>query len=246
MNRFTETLQDINERLDLPQPARSRVLLEIAADLDGLHAHYLDRGLPEDEARRRAVEQCDLSDEALAELARVHLSAYRRFLDRLSAQARTRWERAVLAVLLVFVAVLAGRMAVGTGMFSAAGPAAWVAAGLTLIALGLGLHKLYSAHLEQDHDLVRLRAGTGTLLVLAGSNLVLGVYAYSLVLYRVARQMAFDLEETAPLVVQRLLSGSALVEMCLFAAILCAVLWFLVENKIGRIEEAEAALLLNG
>jgi hypothetical protein len=246
MTRFTETLRDINDRLDLPQPARSRVLLEIAADLDGLHRYYCDRGLSEEEARRRAVEQCDLSDEALAELTRVHLSPYRRFLDRLGAQARTRWERALLAVFLLIVAVMAGGLATSGDVFRVAGPPSWPALALTLAALALGLQKLYTAHLSQDHDLTRLRAGSGTLLVLAGLNLLTGVTAYSLVLYRIARHMAIDVNEGAPLVTQSLLSGSALLVICLLAAIVCSVLWFLVENQIGRIEEAEAALLLNG
>ena len=37
MNRFASILSALNERLPLPQPARSRVLLEIAADLEACY-----------------------------------------------------------------------------------------------------------------------------------------------------------------------------------------------------------------
>jgi hypothetical protein len=45
MTRFSDTLRALNERLDLPQPVRSRILLEIAGDLEDLEQHFLDSGL---------------------------------------------------------------------------------------------------------------------------------------------------------------------------------------------------------
>lgn len=48
---------------------------------------------------RRARERLAVSDEALAELTRIHESPFRRLLGRISEQARTRWERALLTAL---------------------------------------------------------------------------------------------------------------------------------------------------
>ena len=44
MTRFAEVLEGVRERVDLPQPARTRFLLEIAADLEDLAARLADTG----------------------------------------------------------------------------------------------------------------------------------------------------------------------------------------------------------
>jgi biopolymer transport protein ExbB/TolQ len=52
MRRFTEILRGAAERLDLPQPTKSNVLLELAADLEDLFLHYRSQGQDEEEAIR--------------------------------------------------------------------------------------------------------------------------------------------------------------------------------------------------
>jgi hypothetical protein len=125
MTRFADTLRRLNDKLDLPQPVRSRILLEIDSDLNALYQHFRDSGLSEETARRQAVEHCDLSDEALAELVDVHTSWFRRFLDRFSVQAQTRWERAFLILLLVFVAAVTAPLVVSIRVFEVASFAVW-------------------------------------------------------------------------------------------------------------------------
>ena len=45
MTDFTAALRRIDSRLHLPQPARSRVILELAGDLEELYRHYRATGL---------------------------------------------------------------------------------------------------------------------------------------------------------------------------------------------------------
>lgn len=244
MSRFAETLNTINDRLDLSHPARSRVLLEIAADLEDLYRHFRDQGLSEVEASRRAEEHCDLSDEALAQLVGVHGSPYRRFLDRLGAQARSRWERAVLAILLLLVGTSTGRALAGSDLFNAAGPFVWPALACTSIAVSIGLMKLYAVYLRQDHRPSRLRRGLDALPALAAADIVIGVYGYSWTFYVLLRAMAEDPVHALPRLTGSLLTGSATVVVCLLSAVLCALLWYIVESRVTGIEEAEASLLL--
>ena len=42
MSRFAASLREISGRLNLPQPARARVLTEIAGDLDDLYQAFLE------------------------------------------------------------------------------------------------------------------------------------------------------------------------------------------------------------
>lgn len=246
MTNFTETLRDINDRLELPQPARSRVLLEIAADLDDLFAYYRQHGCSPQEARIRAIEHCDLSDEALAGLVQVHTSVWKRFLDRFGAQAQSRWERVFLLVLLAFVALLTGRMIVTLEVFEAAEAWVWPVVLVTFAAAVFGGHKLYLAFLKKDHDSRRLRSGLTALIAAAVANLIIGTFGAWMGLYRAAGRAADDVAGFWRYAVEWLFAGSSLFVVSLTAAVMVSLLWFVLANKVARIEEAEAAILLAG
>lgn len=244
MNRFGETLQEINRRLDLPQPAKSRVVLEIAADLEDLHRHFRESGLTDIEAYKRAIEQCDLSDEALFELTHIHTTPWRRFLDQLSAQGQSRWERGLLILLLAFIAVTTGRLLFSTEMFRVASAAVWPILGITGAAVVISAHTFYLAYLKQEHNLARLRAGLPLLASLAGGILVTGMYGYWLGLYRVARQAALDADSSILSLIGWLTGSSAMLMVCFVCTIVIALMWYMLANKVSRIEQAEAAVLL--
>ena len=55
MKQFTSLLKNLNSKIDLPQPKKSRMLLEIAADLNDMYNYYLAKGLTETEAVSRAI-----------------------------------------------------------------------------------------------------------------------------------------------------------------------------------------------
>jgi len=244
MTQFNDTMRQIARRLDLPQPFRARVLLEIAADLHDLERHFLDQGLSEEEAQRRAIEHCDLSDEAISGLVRVHAGGYRRFLERLGAQARTRWERLFLAVILVFVALTSGRLVLTAGVFRAASAFVWPVLASTFLAVSVLVVKYHAAFLRQSHDSRRLRAGLTLAPGLATANLMIGMTGLWLGLYLAARRTALDSDHALTHVRGWMLSGSATLIVSLVSALLIAILWFVLARKIARIEESEAEILL--
>ena len=49
---FVSLLKKINNKLDLPQNTKSKIILEIAADLEDLSNYYLTQGLSENEAKK--------------------------------------------------------------------------------------------------------------------------------------------------------------------------------------------------
>jgi hypothetical protein len=237
-------MRTIDSRLDLPQPARSRVLLEIAADLRDMYEHYRQQGLSAQEAHQRAVDHCDLSDEVLAELTRLHTSAWRRFMDRFSEQAQSRWERALTVLMLLFVAAIAGRVVVTFDVFATAHRWAWAAVAVTSAAMVFAMIKIYLAFIKQDHESRRLRAGLSSLLVAAGADLAIGAYGNWMGMYRAARRAEHDLAGFWLYVVEWLVEGASLMVVCFAAAIVCAMLWYVIANKVARIECAEAAALM--
>jgi hypothetical protein len=81
MNRFASLLREVNNRLNLPQPTKSRILLEMAGDLEDLYNFYRGQGLDENEAVQKAEEKIDASYEALAELVEIHQTSYRKLME---------------------------------------------------------------------------------------------------------------------------------------------------------------------
>ena len=106
MKRFAPQLRRIEQQLDLPQPVKGRILLEIASDMEDLLDVYLAQGVDEEEAGERVAAQFDLPIEAIRELEDLHRPVFRRVMDRLSAQAQSRWEKGALLGLLVIMAVV--------------------------------------------------------------------------------------------------------------------------------------------
>ncbi len=244
MSRFVPYLKEIHDRLDLPQPAKSRILLEIAADLEDAYDLYLSRGIADEEAAQMAMERFGLSDEAFEELIRIHESPFRRFLSLFSEQARSRWERMILAALLVFIALFAGREAVTAGFLAHASAFIWPILGISFGALVLFLTRAYSLFLKQDHNPRRLRNKLSTLLALAGVNLLIGGYGFGLEFYLTVRRTAGDVENMAVYIVEWLFRAAPMLMAGLLTAVFIGLAWFVLESKISRIEQAEASLLL--
>jgi hypothetical protein len=244
MSRLSEVLREIDGRLDLPQPARSRLLLEIAGDLEDLVRDFEGRGLSHEDALERALELCDLSDEAISQLVAVHAGGYRRFLERLSEQGRRWWERALLGLLFAGVLAGTGRLVLSARVFRDAGPLVWPVLALGAAGLLLVLPKLYAAWLRQDHDARRLRRGLAVVPALACANLSIGILGAWLGLYFVARRASLEEEPSTWFFASWLQASAALLVVCLLTVILLFCAWFLLASKLARIERAEAELLL--
>jgi hypothetical protein len=240
---FVEVLRPLSARLPLPQPARTRVLLEIAADLEDMYRHYRASGLTEEEARLKAVNTFDLSEEALAELVRVHTSLFRRLLDRLSAQAQSRWERGLLLIVAGTLAFVCVQVVLRGELVAVAGTQVWPTLICGLTGLTLGLVKFYSIHIKQDHELRRARRGLDAIAILAGAQVFLGFLAGWFSLYLTARRMTGDVEYAGAHLFNWLLSASALLSVSLMGALLTAMIWFALARRVAGIAEAEAALL---
>jgi hypothetical protein len=244
MTDFTDVLDPLSSRLPLPQPARSRVLLEIAADLEDAYRHYRDAGLPEPEARRRAMEAFELSDQALAELVQVHTSPFRKLLDRLSGQAQSRWERAVLIVVAASVAIIAVEMMLRETVIRDAGTLVWPALICGMSGLLLGLSKFYQLYIKQDHEIRSVRRGLDAIAALAGAQVLLGFLACWLYLYKYAELISSNVANTFNYLFEWLLSSAALLSVSISGGLFTAFIWFVLAQRAAGIEDAEAALLL--
>lgn len=246
MSRFAELLRRTADRLEIPQPARSRVLLELAGDLEDSYEHYRGLGLEEAEAARKVEERFDVSDEVLVQLVRLHHPAFRRWLDRFSVQAQSLWERVMLAVVLLFVVGMTGGLLFSTTFFGDAGPWVWPAVVAAIGAVGIFLAKGYQLFIKKDHEIRSLRTLLPTLMIVACASLFVGIFAYFLGMYLAMIRATADFENVGVYITRWLMSSTATMIVSLLVAVLAALFWFVLMAKVRRIESAEAALLLEG
>jgi len=258
MKQFTPLLKSINERLDLPQPTKSRIILEIAADLDDLYQLYLSRGLAENEAAQKTEEKIDLTDEALNELVQIHQSLFRKLLDKISAQAQTRWERVAFVFMLLFIAAISVQAVFSTQFLSQASRWIYPVLGISIAAILISFPKFYQLYIKKDHQIKKLRSGLSLILGLGVLNLIIGILGYVMELclaedtallfvnhlaYIITTQEAGS-DQTLSNITTWMIKTSSLIMFTLVATIFIAFISYILMNKVWKIERAEAAVLL--
>jgi hypothetical protein len=246
MNEFSGHLKDIAARLPIPEPARSRVLLEIATDMEDLLNHHLAAGMDRTDAVSAVEEQFDLSEEALRDLVEVHSSSCKGPLERISQQAQSSWERGVLVVVAAFVAVGLVTQMVQPALFRAAGILTYVVLPVIGLALGVGIWK--GVALFQGGRRVRMpvpRGGIRSLVALALLMVGMGLAGVWIQLYRAGLQIR-ELPRMALVhLVDWLYASSATLVVALSGAVLTGLLWFSLEARATALEAQAAQTLIN-
>jgi hypothetical protein len=246
MSRFTQTLLDVDERLAVPEPARSRILLEISADMEGLFQEYLARGYSEAEAEEAVLEHFDLSEEALRELVRVHDTPLQRSLEHLSGQVRSPWSRLLLLVLALFVVLGLGVLLLQGQLYRDASSLVWILMpllGWGLWMAGRNFRQLYLAGRVRDPA---VRSCPGRILGLAVLMVVLAVCGLWLELYLGALRVRSAPGEALVHLVGWLHMASATLVIALSGALILGFFWFLMESRFRVRELSAAAELLGG
>ncbi len=245
MNRFAHLLHRIDARLDLPQPTRGRIILEIAADMEDYFDVLQARGVGEADAIHRVEERFSVSEESIAELVAIHQPAFRRFADSLSARARTRFEQILLVALLLSMVAAGGPLLVRAEMIRQANVFVWpilvigAAAGLIVVA------KFYQLFVKKDHRIRILRTGLPLLLLCAGGSLLIGGFGFAVGLFRVLEKLAIDLEGLWLYVVEWLLAAAPVALLGMLVAMATALFWLMLIHAVERIEQMEVATLLS-
>lgn len=246
MTRFAPLLQQASARLDLPQPTKSRILMEMAGDLDDLFQHHMAQGLDEAEAARLAEEAFALDEDSLKYLMKIHRSAVERFGDALAGQAATWWEKMLLLLLVGFVLLLAMGAAFQQDLLSSATVFLWPVLGLAVIAFAFVVVKLGRLVRRRDLDLRRFRRGLWWLLFLALAMLTTGFFGLTLEfcrhMYRLGQAPVLeDMRGPTGYWLERV---AVTMNITMLTAILTAIVWFLLINLAARLEKRRAAELL--
>jgi hypothetical protein len=246
VSRFTATLSQTSRRLNLPQHITSRVVLELAADLEDLFEHYSAQGLSEEEATACALEAAELSDEAIARLVEVYASPAGRLVEQLEERTRRTWERLMLLLTALFVVILIGREMLTSGFFSGASSFLWPVAVASAAGVVLMIWKVYELFFVRRYDLRRLRSGLPSILGLAALSLLLALFGVLVEMHNAALSVESSARSLAEQSVFCLARIAPLIIFSLTSAVVLAVAWFVLSSRACRIEHSRATELLDG
>jgi len=242
MSRFNAFLHRTEERLALPKVTRSLILVEVAADLDDLFQYYLQQGLNEEEAAARAEEKVDMSDEALAELVRIH-SDTRGWTDRMVRVGQPLGERVAMDLIVIFFfASAAMTIGLNTRVLSYLTGFIWPIAGIFLVLLGSFFFQL-TRNLEGLSPR-RLRQGLVTPLFLGAASLVVGFAGTGISLYQALMRMAATPKHAGPIFSQALLGATATLAAALLVTLCAGVVWFILGGRLIRFEDHATKVFL--
>lgn len=107
MGRFDQVLRRVDRELEVREPERSRILLELAGDLEDLYREYRGAGCADREARLRAETWLAPDPASVGRLRDLHTPLLGRLLSPLSDIGRSRLETGALS-LLTLVSIAGG------------------------------------------------------------------------------------------------------------------------------------------
>lgn len=239
MNRFGPVLRRVDRRLQVREPERSRILMEVAADLEDLYRDLRRRGLAEDEARREAEKRLAPAGSAIASLESIHLPATERLLDRLGGTARGRVELAALVLLSLGAAAAGAFGVIRSGTVSPGSPGLWAVAALTAAGLGVGVARGYALFLRGDRFDPEWRHRLDGVLAAAAATAITGLLAAAVRLTVTAPDAAGGASTGAW---AALAAASAVAALGLCASLLIALLWLALRIRAEAVTRARAEL----
>lgn len=258
MKHFVDVVQIINNKLDLPQPIKSRIILEIFADLEDMYQLYVQKGFNPMEAAKKAKEKIDLSSDALEQLINIHQSYFRKFLFKFSEQAQTLWERIILVVLFLIVTIAIIHAISTTPFLTNASLFIYPLMTIFICAILIVIYKIYQLFIKKDHEIPKLRIGMQALLSFSGISLFIGIFGYFVELFYAGdyallleTKMSFLITIFNPnfdtilfQITNWAIRSSEMMMMCFSVTIFSALAWFFLINKIINIEQSEIEYLL--
>ncbi len=240
MDRFGPVLRRVDRGLKVPEPERSRILMEVAADLEDLYRNLRLRGLEEEAARREAERRLAPADAALASLQSVHLPAVERLLRRLGHTTRGRLELATLVLISLGAAAAAAFGVVRSGTVSASAPGLWMVAALAAAGLGQGVARGYALFFRGDPLRSGWRRGIDGVLAAAAATALAGLVAGAVRLTLTVPEAGAGGAATGVWTEVAVASGVAALGLC--ASVLLALLWLALRVRAEVVGRAHVEL----
>lgn len=223
---FLPTLREVGRALSTPIPNRVRILRELEFDLEELYGELLSRGVPKDEARRRAIEALVPDRTVLHQLAHLHMPIYPRVTGGMS-EARVRlMERSALVLATAFSLSVGAAALLRGDLLANPSPFLVPVLGLGALLVARILVKAFQLWVRGDHQ--EPARGLKTILGLSTATLAMAVTGTLVDSYRLAGRLEVAPQLAGELIPQWLVQAAALVSAAMVFALLGGLTWFVI------------------
>jgi len=255
MRKFSNLLKEINKKLNIPQPAKSRVILEIAADLEDTYNICIKSGMSEAESLEKLQEKFTLSDDAIKQLIEIHANPFRLWLDKIIGKNQSLWEKVMLFVVFLFLAGTTIHVVTTTPFFSRASVFIYPLIIILIFTIILWFIKFYQLYIKGEYNINKLRSAMPLFYVFTLFNIFIGLFGYFIEIYLSRAYNLFlgplfillirNVEETLPQIIDVMIKNASLMLVFLVSIMFTAILWLSIMHKISIIEQAEASIMLD-
>ena len=245
MDKFNSILKSISEKIELPQPMKSKILLEISADLNDTFESYIEQGFSEKEAIREAENKFNLDEDSIEKLIQVYNSGIYKWLNNISQRTRNKWERIAIIVIILFSLFFVGKLIFTTHFFLKTSVFVLPVLAVSFLTTIFILIKYYQIFILKDHNINRLRSHLPTILFLGGASLLIGVIGLFIDLFITVSRISSDLKNILTYFMDWLIRSSSYLMICLIIVIFLFVLWHILYTKVCKIEHYATEHLIN-
>ena len=246
--KINNILRDINDRLELPQSAKTRILMEINADIEDMYSHYKQQGIPTDEIEAIIVENFYFSEESLSRLVDIHTPPLRRFLDRVDCFLPGRNVQIFLSLIFFILSYAAVHNIFISSYEKYTSLMIYPILASAIVAVGLAGRKAYQLYFTRYDQKRGLRSGLNGLLLCGGLSLLFAFLGYFIELFRAGMQaillapvfynlvIAIAARTSLAIIVEWTMRSSLLMLVGLLLTMMIALLWFFLNSKVMSIE----------
>jgi len=258
MNKLKPIISQLNRELDLQQPAKARIILEISLDMQDYMNLCLEKGMSEKEALEVTKERFLPNQQTMDQIVSLHLNLYKKWFGRLSQQVQQRWEKIMLIILIFIIGTSTLLTTFSNAFFENPSPFIWPVILLAMFSLIIALAKLYSLYIKQNHSLRQLHNWHESLLFYTSLTLLVGVFGYFYDLYASNTMAIFfnthlsvlivdsqDYQELLKMFTQWDIKSASLLLVSIAAFSINLFLWFIINSKLTKVEQQELSILLD-
>ena len=258
MKELKEIFLKINEKLNVPQPVKSRILLEISTDMADLYEHYVSQGDIPSQAIKKVEERFELDDENLKELISLHQTPLKKLIDTFNLGKNASLKTIMLYILIAVIVGFCIYSIQTTPFFSQSSKYVYPVGLIGFLTLCIILGKFIQLYLIKDHTIKSLRKGMSVIILGISLAFLTGIIGFSRELYLTLHRVFVPLHDCifkiAPEnnfdpsvyreIVQWGLRISSLMMVTIGVTLVLIILWLLVIRKIKTIEMFEAQNLI--
>jgi len=245
MEKFNSVLKSISEKIELPQPMKSRILLEISSDLNDTYELFLEQGYGEKEALKEAENKFKLDENSINELTQVYNTGIYKWLNNISDRTRNKWERLAIIFIILFSLFSIGKIIFTTEFFLKTSIFILPVLAVSFLAVIFIMIKYYQIFILKDHNIKRLRSNLPTILFFGGASLLTGVIGFFIDLFLTVSKISSDIKNTLIYFMDWLVRSSSYLMICLTIVMFLFVLWHIFYTKVTKIEFQATEHILN-